>query len=151
MYIGVNPYGGSGGGYVLNWSTGDFHTNWIGLVVDKDTTITIEIEDDGGCTETDTFHITPITESVSMPVNTQLIGNTNLYIFNNSSFSVDQFPLAQSYEWTFDGVVMGEGSEVEFRIPYTTQGAHTLCVRASNSYIIPIDLVLGCQCSNIKA
>ena len=133
MYIGVNPYGGSGGGYVLNWSTGDFHTNWIGLVVDKDTTITIEIEDDGGCTETDTFHITPITESVSMPVNTQLIGNTNLYIFNNSSFSVDQFPLAQSYEWTFDGVVMGEGSEVEFRIPYTTQGAHTLCVRASNS------------------
>jgi len=133
FWIQANPSGGSGGGYFLEWSTGEEDTYGIVYTAHVDASITVEIKDDIGCKGVDQFYVIPFNEKVSLPSNTDLIGNKNIYIFNNTTFSVAPFGFGQYYSWSLDGVKMGEGLETTFKIPFIPLGAHTLCVESTNS------------------
>lgn len=132
FYLEVYPEGGTGDDFTYQWSTGSTN-NWVYLLTDQNMTLTLQIKDEIGCTETDTFTITTITEPVALPANQSLIGNNVAFIYNYNTFSVAPFEWAQFYEWSIDGVVVGYGRTSEFRIPLLSIGTHSLCVRASNS------------------
>ena len=133
LWIQANPSGGSGDGYYLEWSTGEEDTYGIAYTAHDNATISVNIKDGFGCQGVDEFEIVTFTESVSLPDNTDLIGNKNIYIFNNTLFSVAPFNYGQYYEWSLDGVVLGYGIETYFKIPLISLGSHTLCVRSTNS------------------
>lgn len=133
LWIQANPSGGSGDGYYLEWSTGEEDTWGIVYTAHDNATITVDIKDGFGCKGVDQFDVITFTESVSLPDNTDLIGNKKIYIFNNTSFSTTPFNYGQYYEWTLDGVLMGYGLETYFKIPVIPLGTHTLCVRGYNS------------------
>jgi len=132
FYLEVYPGGGTGDDFTYQWSTGSTD-NWVYLLTDHDLTLTLQIKDEIGCTETDTFFITTITEPVALPADPSLKGNNVVFIYNYNTFSVAPFEWAQFYEWSIDGVVVGYGRTSEFRIPLLSIGTHNLCVRAYNS------------------
>ena len=145
LYIEADAQGGSGDGYSYSWSTGSDNES-ITILTDEAKTMTLTITDDEGCSQTDTLKITTITDPVSLPSSVKLTGSPTVFIDNFNKFSCEAFPVAQFYEWSIDGIVVGYGRVTEFRIPYLSLGTHTLCVRASNS----CDLVGQSLCWDIK-
>ncbi len=132
--IAINPViaGGIGQPYNYIWSDGS-SADTINVFTLNDTVIYLSVTDARGCTAIDSISIKiSLIQPIELPANQLIQGNL---IFNGSeiqTFSVDSFPNASNYYWTFEGEIIGDNLTLTHSFDTFPPGNYELCVHAYN-------------------